>query len=191
MLMGPAARAREYIGRHWAEYLPHEWVQERVSLLRSIEASERPVLLRTIWRGHQTYSWITPMPSDEDSIRDVGVVGSGARSSPLFLFICRRTPSNDSAERVRSPVPHDEVDSNVVGLGPLSVLSQRELEVLALLGQGLSVREAAEVLCRSEKTIENHRASIHDKLGVGDRVALAEIARRAGLGLADSERKRV
>lgn len=48
-------------------------------------------------------------------------------------------------------------------LGP-SQLSDRELEVLQLLGQGVSTREIAEQLHLSIKTIESYRANIKRKL---------------------------
>ncbi|MGH7130915.1 MAG: LuxR C-terminal-related transcriptional regulator [Phycisphaerales bacterium] len=43
-------------------------------------------------------------------------------------------------------------------------LSARELEILELIGDGRSAREIAELLCRSLKTIETHRARIARKL---------------------------
>lgn len=48
---------------------------------------------------------------------------------------------------------------------PLDLLSDRELEVLQLLGKGISSRSIAEKLHLSVKTIETHRAHIKDKLG--------------------------
>ena len=45
-------------------------------------------------------------------------------------------------------------------------LSDRELDVFELLGQGLSTRRIAEMLYRSVKTIESHRENIKAKLGV-------------------------
>src|SRR5690606_17336129 len=40
---------------------------------------------------------------------------------------------------------------------PVSLLSNRELEVFELLGRGLAVRQIAERLHRSVKTVETHR----------------------------------
>lgn len=52
------------------------------------------------------------------------------------------------------------------GLGsPVDRLSDRELEVLRLLGKGLSTRDIAQKLHLSVKTIETHRAHIKEKLG--------------------------
>jgi DNA-binding NarL/FixJ family response regulator len=43
-------------------------------------------------------------------------------------------------------------------------LSDRELEIFELFGQGLSVRQIADKLHRSPKTIESHRENIKTKL---------------------------
>ena len=48
--------------------------------------------------------------------------------------------------------------------GLMSTLSEREFQILHLLGTGSGTREIAEKLNRSVKTIEAHRASLKDKL---------------------------
>lgn len=63
----------------------------------------------------------------------------------------------------------------------LSLLTSRELEVLRLLGQGRGRTEVAEVLTRSPKTVDAHRASIMDKTGIRSTVGLVLFAVRAGL----------
>nr|WP_311527648.1 response regulator transcription factor [uncultured Ralstonia sp.] len=50
--------------------------------------------------------------------------------------------------------------------GPISRLSEREFEVLHLIGLGFSTREIAEKLNRSVKTIEAHQANIKEKLNI-------------------------
>lgn len=50
------------------------------------------------------------------------------------------------------------------GDNPLDLLSDRELEVFELTGQGLSTREIGEKLHISVKTVESHRANIKEKL---------------------------
>ena len=50
------------------------------------------------------------------------------------------------------------------GGSPTDVLSDRELEVFQLLGQGLAVRQVAEMLFVSPKTVEAHREHIKEKL---------------------------
>ena len=47
---------------------------------------------------------------------------------------------------------------------PIAGLSERELEILQLLGNGFSTRRISEKLNRSIKTIESHRASLKEKL---------------------------
>jgi DNA-binding NarL/FixJ family response regulator len=45
-------------------------------------------------------------------------------------------------------------------------LSDRELEIFQLIGEGRDMHEIAEVLHLSKKTVEAHRANIKEKLGV-------------------------
>lgn len=81
-----------------------------------------------------------------------------------------------------SPEMTDRVLRQASGSAPedmatdLDRLSDRELEVFDLMGQGLTTREIAERLMLSPKTIESHRDNIKTKLGVG---TLNELMRRA------------
>jgi DNA-binding NarL/FixJ family response regulator len=59
---------------------------------------------------------------------------------------------------------------------PIDRLSDRELEVLQLLGAGRSTREIAETLYLSVKTIETHRAHIKKKLGFKDAGEMVKFA---------------
>jgi len=61
------------------------------------------------------------------------------------------------------------------------VLSKRELEVLRLVADGSSNREAANRLFISEASIKTHLLHIYDKLGVRDRAAAVGEAYRRGL----------
>ncbi|MDQ7013286.1 MAG: LuxR C-terminal-related transcriptional regulator [Planctomycetota bacterium] len=62
-------------------------------------------------------------------------------------------------------------------------LTQRELEVVGLVAEGLSSREVAQRLCRSPRTVENHLRSIYQKLGVRNRVELVRaVAERVKSG---------
>lgn len=60
-------------------------------------------------------------------------------------------------------------------------LTDREVEVLRLVGQGASNREIAASLFISEKTAKNHLTHIFEKLGVSDRTQAALYAVRTGL----------
>ena len=50
--------------------------------------------------------------------------------------------------------------------GPIERLSNRELQVLQLIGRGRSTREVADVLNLGVKTVESHRQRIKRKLGL-------------------------
>lgn len=52
------------------------------------------------------------------------------------------------------------------GTSPIDRLTDRELEVFSLLGQGKGTREVAERLCVSVKTIETYRLRIKEKLHI-------------------------
>jgi ATP/maltotriose-dependent transcriptional regulator MalT len=60
-------------------------------------------------------------------------------------------------------------------------LTQRELEVLALLAQGLRNADVAKRLVVSAKTVDHHVSSILKKLGVPNRAAAVREASRLGL----------
>lgn len=60
----------------------------------------------------------------------------------------------------------------------LEALSKRENEVAELVGQGLSNRAIAEALVLSERTVENHIASIFTKLNLRSRAELAAVVAR-------------
>jgi len=53
-----------------------------------------------------------------------------------------------------------------VSTGSIASLSEREFEVLHLIGLGFSTREIAQKLNRSVKTIEAHQANIKEKLNI-------------------------
>jgi DNA-binding NarL/FixJ family response regulator len=60
-------------------------------------------------------------------------------------------------------------------------LTERELEVLRAVADGLSNREAAALLFLSEGTVKNHVTNVLAKLGVRDRTQAALRARALGL----------
>ena len=64
----------------------------------------------------------------------------------------------------------------------LEALSTRELEVLALLGEGLSNADAGERIHVSEATVKTYVSRILTKLRCENRVQAALLARDAGLG---------
>jgi DNA-binding NarL/FixJ family response regulator len=78
------------------------------------------------------------------------------------------------AQRLTEPV--------VCAAGRIAGLSDREFEILHLLGLGFGTRQISEKLNRSVKTIETHRASLKEKLQLQ---TAAELVRFATLWLDD------
>lgn len=62
-----------------------------------------------------------------------------------------------------------------------STLTSREQEIMRLLVEGHSAKEAADMLFISQKTVENHRSNIMRKLGLSSTVDLIRYAARIGL----------
>jgi DNA-binding NarL/FixJ family response regulator len=84
-------------------------------------------------------------------------------------------PSAFSSGPALTPRPADEVRP---------VLTQRELEVLNYLGQGMPAKGIARVLGISLHTCRGYMKSLHSKLGVGTQ--LAAVLRARALGLIDN-----
>ena len=71
--------------------------------------------------------------------------------------------------------------SDVITEDAAERLSARELEVLALIVEGLTNKEIASRLCLSPDTVKNHVVHIIQKLGVSDRTQAAVMAVRQGM----------
>jgi DNA-binding NarL/FixJ family response regulator len=63
----------------------------------------------------------------------------------------------------------------------LAQLTARELQLLPYIARGLTVRQTAEIVHLSPKTVDVHKMNIMAKLGIHDRVTLARFAIREGL----------
>lgn len=81
---------------------------------------------------------------------------------------------NDITRSARRP----KIDQEAV---KIATLTKRELEVVALIGEGIKNKEIASRLFISEITVRHHLTSIYDKLDVDDRVELLIYAFRHGL----------
>ncbi len=74
---------------------------------------------------------------------------------------------------LHSLVSDRESDASV---SPIDRLTDRELEVFSLLGQGRGTRQIAEQLCLSIKTIETYRSRIKEKLNLSSGSELLQYA---------------
>jgi DNA-binding NarL/FixJ family response regulator len=81
------------------------------------------------------------------------------------------------SERMEKKMMHQLVGGRIARTGsPIEDLSDRELEVFGLIGQGHGTRQIAEELHLSIKTIESHRAHIKEKLNLRNATELVQHA---------------
>ncbi len=152
--------ATELAGRTLAELFEPAMAKERVSFVsRAIEGGA-PFCVEGLVRGRLTRCAHRALRAED---------GSGV----LLVFAAAGTRADGpGSETIRAR--HQDP-------GALASLTARELEILKLIGEGLSTAEIAAALHRSVKTVEWHRVSLGSKLGQTNRVGLARIAFAAGL----------
>jgi len=127
-------------------------------------------------------------------VRDVNVAAA-LRLGAAGFFSKNDTPE-EIFDGIRSAARgeralSDEVSERIKSFGPdadptktrtrLDDLSPRELEVLRLIGRGMSRADIARHLVRSLKTIDAHHTAIMRKLDIHDRAELTRYAIREGL----------
>ena len=95
--------------------------------------------------------------------------------SPNYIQRLLRAFPVDEPEKVISPQPH-ESNSDLI-----EPLSEREIEVLQLISQGLSNREVGERLYLTLNTVKAHSRTIYSKLGVNNRTQAVSKARALGI----------
>lgn len=162
----------QVVGKTLTELGPQEYYAERVAFLVKLIDTNRVGIIRSLRQGQQTFVHIRPLQ-----------ISAIAEPSALLLVERRATPlSGDELTNIEylNPVTQD--------LGQLSLLSTRELEVLAYVGLGLGVDETAGKLHRSRETVISHRKALMRKLGCTTASQLAVIATSAGLKPGDAER---
>jgi len=88
----------------------------------------------------------------------------------------------DTLKRLVPLTPREPLRSVQVSDGrALSTLSERELEVVRLVAEGLSNKEISSRLKLSDKTVKNHISHILAKMSLTARTQVAVYAIRAGL----------
>ncbi|MEM7334383.1 MAG: LuxR C-terminal-related transcriptional regulator [Chloroflexota bacterium] len=89
-----------------------------------------------------------------------------------------RHTAPEFVDNVSGLLENGRFDANAQLIEPLS---QRELEILSLIAQGLSNRQIAEILVLSIGTVKKHAANIYGKLDVNSRTTAIVEARALGL----------
>ncbi len=158
----------------WSE----EFAKERLDHLRESASTARPMAIDGMINGRFVRTIVRPVGSELRGRRSVLMV-----FSPASIVPGAPGTSNTPAA---SGSTMTSVRARVDDPGKLAELTTREIEILKLIGAGLTTADIAKHLHRSVKTVEWHRVSLGNKLGVGNRVELARIAIAAGLvGLAE------
>jgi len=113
-------------------------------------------------RGNGGYTWVedTGHPRFDENGEFAGYVGAAI----------------DVSERKRTYFTPDEESVRMV-----FSLTERERQVLVLIADGKSTKEAAARLGISYKTADSHRSRILEKLGVHETASMVRYAIRAGL----------
>jgi DNA-binding NarL/FixJ family response regulator len=122
---------------------------------------------------------LTTYDTDTDVLAaiEAGATGYLLKDAPREELI-RAVRAAFAGEAVLSPAVARRLMGQV-GKPPPEALSQRELEVLALIADGATNRQAAAKLFISEATVKTHLLHVYEKLGVRDRAAaVAEAYRR-------------
>jgi len=85
------------------------------------------------------------------------------------------------AVRAGKKFVHTEVAAELASHANDDALSEREVEVLALIAGGNSNKLIARRLSISEDTVKSHVKNILSKLGVGDRTHAVTVALKRGI----------
>ena len=118
------------------------------------------------------------------SMHDEAVYAERALRAGARGYVMKRDPTERHLRAIRRVLAGEIVASSAVvaqlarqltttgGLVPVKLLSDRELEIFRLFGEGRNRRLIATALHLSIKTIETHRANICRKLGLRGAVEL-------------------
>jgi DNA-binding CsgD family transcriptional regulator len=159
------------IGTTLHDLMTKEMADERTARMREIWNSGKLGRYFQVWKDHRYLTNIWRLDP-----RAYGCDG-------LFVLMTRglatQLPGLDMAEVGVITTPH---------LDMLDKLSRRELEVLYLTALGMSTDEIARHIHRAPKTVENHIASIMEKMNFQRRTELVRFAVERGiLGFAEHE----
>lgn len=78
--------------------------------------------------------------------------------------------------RMAKRLLHRAVEGKSLDANPVELLSNREMDVFTMIGQGLTTQQIAGKLDLSPRTIESHRKKIKIKLGLQNAVQLSRCA---------------
>jgi len=156
----------ELVGLSLNDLFGPDFAKDRINLIRACIDAAMPLYFCAMVRGAWSHVLYEPMEDAGNGRPGVLSTSHGVHANLSTL------PDGARVQLVRTTV-HD--------LGPLANLTRRELQILKMIGDGHSAASIADHMYRSKRTIQWHRASLGRKLGVTNRVKLAQIAYAAGL----------
>ncbi len=141
---------------------PADDANERVSMINRARTTGVAILFHEQHDGRRVETAVVPLASAD------------------VMLLSSATGFDRSSWPTRLPQP-ELVGGAAEASNRVQSLSKREREVFGLLASGMTIKQVAESLGRSEKTIEGHRDSIYRKLNVSNRAEIAILAMEAGL----------
>jgi PAS domain S-box-containing protein len=147
----------------WAEGLHQDDRDHCLETYLKAFASRQPFRMQyRLQRTSGEFCWVehTGMPHCDESGQFAG-------------FVCAAIDISDRKRNIFTP---DEASVRLV-----FALTERERQVLVLIAEGKSTKEAAARLGISYKTADSHRSRILEKLGVHETASMVRYAIRAGL----------
>ena len=161
------------VGKTIEEIEGPEFASERMPAIQRVIATEKPIIIRHIRGGKNTLATIWPMEPVKDQKRRVIAI--------TRQCLADRAISGDL----------EVAESKLVDLGPLDVLTRREIQVLALVGHGVPLKRVARELGVAQRTVERYRTDIARKLHINSIAEIANLVQIAGLELSDADLPRL
>jgi PAS domain S-box-containing protein len=156
-------RMEEELGNGWTEGLHPDDRDHCLEIYLKAFSARQPFRLQyRVQRANGEYCWI----------ENVGV----PTIEPENVFAGFMGTAVDVSDRWRRVFTPDEESVRIV-----FALTERERQVLVLIADGKSTKEAAAGLGISYKTADSHRSRILEKLGVHETASMVRYAIRAGL----------
>lgn len=118
-----------------------------------------------------------PSSAELARARRCGISALVARTEGISEIVSAIRHGNRQLAPVRASAPGA---ANAPANGAPTVLTEREVMVLKLVGSGCTSREISDRLDISHKTVENHKQRIFRKLGVQNQAHAVSVAVRAG-----------
>jgi DNA-binding NarL/FixJ family response regulator len=151
----------------------------------SLKQSDGVELVRDV-RAHYPQLPILVLSMHDEAIYAERILSAGANgyimkqaASEQFLIALRRVLEGGiyvSEAIGNNMIQRFAAGGSHVSANPIDRLSNRELQILHMIGKGMSTRETAESLNLSIKTVESHRQRIKRKLNLNTGTQLVQYA---------------